>query len=34
MLEEAIASARAQGIIERAPTLEELFPSNTHSLVA
>jgi 4,5-dihydroxyphthalate decarboxylase len=34
MLEEAIASAREQGIIERAPALEELFPTNTHALVA
>jgi 4,5-dihydroxyphthalate decarboxylase len=34
MLEEAIASAREQGIIERAPALEELFPANTHALVA
>ena len=34
MLELAIASAREQGIIDRAPTLEELFPANTHALVA
>jgi len=34
MLEQAIASAAEQGIIERAPALEELFPANTHALVA
>lgn len=34
MLEEAMTSAREQGIIERAPALEELFPANTHALVA
>lgn len=34
MLEEAIASAREQGIIDRAPALAELFPANTHALVA
>ena len=34
MLEEAMASAREQGIIERAPALEELFPANTHALQA
>lgn len=34
MLEQAIASAREQGIIDRAPALEELFPANTHALTA
>jgi 4,5-dihydroxyphthalate decarboxylase len=34
MLEQALASAREQGIIEHAPALEELFPANTHALVA
>ena len=32
MLEVAIASAAEQGIIARRPTLEELFPANTHAL--
>jgi 4,5-dihydroxyphthalate decarboxylase len=34
MLDEAINSAREQGIIGHAPALEELFPANTHALVA
>ncbi len=34
MLEEAIASALEQGIIERPVRLEHLFPANTHALVA
>ena len=34
MLEQAIASAHEQGIIERPVALESLFPANTHSLVA
>ena len=34
MLEQAIASAHEQGIIERPVPLESLFPANTHSLVA
>jgi 4,5-dihydroxyphthalate decarboxylase len=34
MLEQAIASAAEQGIIDRAPALEALFPANTHALVA
>ena len=34
MLEQAIASAAEQGIIERPVALESLFPANTHSLVA
>ncbi len=33
MLEQAIASAVEQGIIDRAPRLEDLFPANTHALV-
>jgi 4,5-dihydroxyphthalate decarboxylase len=32
MLQQAITSAREQGIIEREPALEELFPANTHAL--
>jgi 4,5-dihydroxyphthalate decarboxylase len=34
MLEQAIATAAEQGIITRAPALEELFPANTHALSA
>jgi len=34
MLEEAVASAAAQGIIERTVALESLFPANTHALIA
>jgi 4,5-dihydroxyphthalate decarboxylase len=34
MLEQAVASAREQGIIERAVALEDLFPANTLALVA
>ena len=34
MLEQAIASAHEQGIIDRPVALEQLFPANTHSLVA
>jgi 4,5-dihydroxyphthalate decarboxylase len=34
VLEEALASAVEQGILTRAPALEELFPENTHDLVA
>ena len=34
MLEEALASAVEQGILERAPTLEALFPASTHHLTA
>ena len=34
MLQEAVAAAVEQGIVERAPTLEELFPQNTHHLAA
>ena len=34
MLEQAIASAVEQGIIERPVALEALFPANTHALVA
>jgi 4,5-dihydroxyphthalate decarboxylase len=34
MLEAALASAVEQGIIEHAPTLEELFAPSTHALVA
>ena len=34
MLEQAIASAREQGIIDRTVALESLFPANTHVLVA
>ena len=34
MLDEAVASAVDQGIIPRSVALEELFPANTHALVA
>ena len=34
MLEQAIASAHEQGIIDRPVALEQLFPANTHALVA
>ncbi len=34
MLQQALAAAVEQGIVERAPTLEELFPHNTHHLAA
>ena len=34
MLEEALSSAVEQGILERAPTLEALFPASTHHLTA
>jgi 4,5-dihydroxyphthalate decarboxylase len=34
MLEQAIASAAEQGIIDRPVALEALFPANTHALVA
>jgi 4,5-dihydroxyphthalate decarboxylase len=34
VLNEALVSAVEQGIIDRAPALEELFPANTHSLTA
>ena len=34
MLEAAVAAALEQGIIERAPALESLFPAATHTLVA
>lgn len=34
MLEQAVSSAREQGIIERAVALEDLFPANTLALVA
>ena len=34
MLETALASALEQGIIDRAPALEALFPASTHALVA
>ncbi len=33
MLEMAVAAAREQGIIERAPSLASLFPASTHALV-
>ena len=33
-LQEALAAAVEQGIVERAPTLEELFPHSTHHLAA
>ena len=34
MLEAAVASAVEQGIIPRSVALEDLFPTNTHALVA
>ena len=34
MLEQAVSSAWEQGIIERPVVLEDLFPANTHALVA
>ena len=34
MLDEAVASAVEQGIIPRSVALEDLFPANTHALVA
>ena len=34
MLQQALAAAVEQGIVDRAPTLEELFPHNTHHLAA
>ena len=34
MLEQAVSSAWEQGIIERPVALEDLFPANTHALVA
>ena len=34
MLEQALAAAVEQGILERAPTLEALFPAPTHHLTA
>lgn len=34
VLQEALASAVEQGILARAPALEELFPENTHHLAA
>lgn len=34
MLEQAVESAHEQGIIERPVALEQLFPANTHALVA
>ncbi len=34
MLEEALGSAFEQGILNRRPALEELFPENTHHLIA
>ncbi len=34
MLDEALGSAFEQGILNRRPTLEELFPENTHHLTA
>jgi 4,5-dihydroxyphthalate decarboxylase len=34
MLETAVAAAVEQGIIDRAPSLESLFPASTHRLVA
>jgi 4,5-dihydroxyphthalate decarboxylase len=34
VLQEALSSAVEQGILARAPSLEALFPENTHSLVA
>ena len=34
MLEEALGSAFEQGILNRRPALEELFPENTHHLTA
>lgn len=34
VLQTALASAVAQGILSRAPALEELFPENTHHLAA
>ncbi len=34
MLEEALGSAVEQGILQRQPALEELFPENTHHLIA
>lgn len=34
MLEEALASAVEQGILDRAPALEDLFPASTHHLTA
>ena len=33
-LQDALAAAVEQGIVDRAPTLEELFPHNTHQLSA
>ena len=33
-LQEALSSAVEQGILDRAPMLEELFPANTHALTA
>ena len=33
-LQDALAAAVEQGIVERAPSLEELFPPNTHHLTA
>ena len=33
-LQDALAAAVEQGIVDRAPTLEELFPHNTHHLSA
>ncbi len=34
MLEQALAAAVEQGILDRAPALEDLFPANTHALTA
>ena len=34
MLQAAVGAAFEQGIIDRAPTLEELFPASTHELTA